>query len=204
MEGLFSFYMINWQGNDYATSVRAITAHEALHAWVGIRTGELDDPWWKEGTASYLGRVLAANMGLPKDTLRPQVVKDLSPNPMTQSKALSDPYVRDHLYDKDTNVNCIVLVYDKGAQACMVLDKMLRQASYNTVTLFSKTGNLCSRYDHSAFSRAQFKTLLEENTGLDLTGFFALYVDSPGVIDTAVLSNTWHYVDSCGAFSGKP
>ena len=205
MEGTFSFYMINWQGNDYATSVRAITMHEALHAWVGIRTGELDDPWWKEGTASYLGRVLAANAGLPKDTLRPLVVKDLSANPMANAKALSDPYVRDHLYDRDTSVNCIVLVYDKGAQVCLVLDKMLRQATNNTATLFAKTGALCTRYDHSAFSHSQFRALLEENTaGLDLSGFFSSYIDGPGIIDTAVLSNSWHFVDSCGAFDGKP
>jgi hypothetical protein len=204
MEGTFSFYMINWQGTDYTSSVRAITTHEALHAWVGIRTGELDDPWWKEGTASYLGRVLAANVGLPKDTLRPQVVKDLSANPMINQKALSDPYVRDHLYDKDTSVNCIVLVYDKGAQACLLLDKLLRQSTNNTATLFSKTGALCSRYDHSAFSRSEFKALLEENTSLDLSSFFAKYIDVPGVVDTTVLSSAWHFVDSCRAFDGKP
>jgi predicted metalloprotease with PDZ domain len=202
MEGTFSFYMINWQGA--ASDVRAITTHEALHAWIGIRTGDLDDPWWKEGTASYLGRVLAANAGFPKDSLRSQLVKSLSGDFMTTSKALSDPYVRSHLYDKDTNANCLVLVYDKGAQACMVLDKMIRQATGNGATLFSKTGALCTRFDHSAFTRAQFKALLEENTGLDLGGFFSASIDSPGALDTAELSRAWHFVDSCGAFGGRP
>jgi hypothetical protein len=204
MEGTFSFYMINWQGSDYTSSVRAIATHEALHAWIGIRTGDLDDPWWKEGTASYLGRVLAANAGFPKDTLRPQIVKNLLANPMTNVRALSDPYVRDHLFDRDTSVNCIVLVYDKGAQACMLLDKMLRRNTGNKTTLFLKTGALCTRYDHSAFSRSQFKALLEEGTALDLSGFFAEYIDVPGVLDTSVLSGAWHYLDSCGAFSGNP
>lgn len=200
MEGTFSFYMINWQGSDYTSSVRAITTHEALHAWIGIRTGELDDPWWKEGTASYLGRILAANAGFPKETLRPQLVKSLRANPMTGSVALSDPYVRDHLYDRDTNVNCIVLVYDKGAQACMLLDKMLRHATKNTATLLLKTGELCTRYDHSAFSRAQFRQVLEDGTGLDLGGFLSWYIDSPGFLDTSELGAAWRYLDSCGAF----
>jgi hypothetical protein len=204
MEGTFSFYMINWQGNDYASSVRAITMHEALHAWIGIRTGDLDDPWWKEGTASYLGRVLAANIGFPKDSLRPQIVKSLAGSFRTSATALSDPYVRDHLYDKDTGASCLVLVYDKGAQACMLLDKMIRQATGNASSLFQRSGALCTQYDHTAFSRAEFKQVLEEGSGLDLSGFFNSYIDRPGVIDTAELSVAWHYLDSCGAFSGKP
>jgi hypothetical protein len=204
MEGLFSFYMQNWSYADFITSSRPVTAHEALHAWVGIRTGDLDDPWWKEGTASYLGRVVGANAGFPKDSLRPQLVKDLSPNLMVMQRALSEAYVRDHLYDKDPNINCAVLVYDKGAQACMLLDKMIRTATNNTVTLFSKTGALCTRFDHSAFSRGQFKSTLEESTGLDLTAFFASTIDRAGFIDTAQLSGAWRYLDSCNAFSGKP
>jgi hypothetical protein len=204
LEGLFSFYMMNWSYADLAASLRPVITHEALHEWIGIRTGDLDDPWWKEGTASYLGRVLAANVGFPKDSLRPQLVKSLSGDLMTNSKALSDPYVRDHLYDKNADANCLVLVYDKGAQACMVLDKMIRQATGNGATLFSKTGALCTRYDHSAFSRSQFKALLEENTSLDLSGFFATCIDSPGALDTAELSNTWSFLDSCGAFEARP
>jgi hypothetical protein len=204
MEGLFSFYMANWSYAELFHTFRPVIAHEALHAWIGIRTGDLDDPWWKEGTASYLGRVLGANIGFPKDSLRPQLVKDLSANPMVNGKAMSDPYVRHYLYDRDSNVNCLVLVYDKGAQACMILDKMIRQATGNASTLFSKTGDLCTRYDHSAFSRSQFKALLEENTTLDLSGFFDTYIDRAGAIDTAVLSGAWHFLDSCGAFSTKP
>jgi predicted metalloprotease with PDZ domain len=204
MEGLFSFYMANWSYAELFYTFRPVIAHEALHAWIGIRTGDLDDPWWKEGTASYLGRVLGANIGSPKDSLRPQLVKDLSANPMVNGKAMSDPYVRRYLYDRDPDVNCLVLVYDKGAQACMILDKMIRLATNNASTLFSKTGNLCTRYDHSAFSRSQFKALLEENTSLDFSGFFDTYIDRAGAIDTAVLSGAWHFLDSCGAFSTKP
>jgi len=204
MEGTFSFYMINRQGNDYTSYSRPITAHEGLHAWIGIRCGDLDDPWWKEGTASYFGRVLGVNLGFPKDTVRPTIVKDLKGNPMIEQRAMSDPFVRDHLYDKDANVNCAALVYDKGGQTCMILDKIIRGATGNTATLFSKTGELCTRYDHTGFSRGQFKALLEENTGLDLTGFFASYVDGVGVIDTATLASAWRFVDSCGAFNGKP
>jgi hypothetical protein len=201
MEGTFSFYMINWQGSDDTGAVRGITTHEALHAWIGIRTGELDDPWWKEGAASYLGRVLAANAGFPRETLRSQLVKSLRGNPATGRFALSDPYVRDHLFDSDTNTGCIALVYGKGAQVCMLLDKMLRRATKNTATLLSKTGELCTRYDHSAFSRAQFRQVLEENTGLDLGGFFSWYIDSPGFPDTTELGPAWRYLDSCGAFN---
>jgi predicted metalloprotease with PDZ domain len=86
----------------------------------------------------------------------------------------------------------------------MVLDKLIRQATGNGASLFSKTGALCSRYNHSAFSRSQLKALLEENTSLDLSGFFATFIDSPGALDTAELSSAWHFVDSCGAFEARP
>jgi hypothetical protein len=204
MEGTFSFYMQNWAAHDYTNAVRYVTPHEALHWWVGIRTGDIDDPWWKEATAEYLGFVLSCSMGFSKDTLRPQLVRDLSANPMVPVKALSDPYVRNSLFLSDTTMNCVMLVYYKGAQVNMILDKMLRRATNNTVTLFSKTGDLCTRYDHAGFSRQEFKAILELGTGLDLSDFFAQYVDSPGVLDTAMLSQTFAWLDSCGAFTGKP
>jgi hypothetical protein len=200
MEGLFSFYMYNWTAEAYGNSFRFVVPHEMLHGWVGIRTGELDDPWWKEGTAQYLGLVLASGIGFSKDTLRAMLVKDLSENPMVRSHGLSEPYVRDHIYDRDTGLSCAVLVYQKGAQANMILDKRIRDAAQNTATLLSKTGDLCRRYDHCAFSRAQFKACLENGTGLDLADFFARYVDAAGALDTAVLSSAFAWLDSCGAF----
>lgn len=204
MEGLFSFYIQNWSAYDYQNSLRSVTSHEALHWWVGIRTGDLNDPWWKEATASYLGFVLGGAIGFPKDTIRRQLVRDFAGNPMVDQKAMSDPYVRDYLFYPDTNMNAIALVYGKGAQANMILDKILRQATGNTVTLFSKTGALCTRYDHGAFSRAGFKAILEQGTGLDLSGFFSQYVDSPGALDTNLLAQTFAWLDSCGAFTGRP
>lgn len=203
MEGLFSFYLYNWTAEAYGNSFRFVVPHEMLHGWVGIRTGELDDPWWKEGTAQYLGLVLASALGFSKDTLRSMLVKDLSENLMVRSHGLSEPYVRDHIYDRDTGLSCATLVYQKGAQANMVLDKMLREATRNTVTLLSKTGVLCGRYDHGAFSRAQFKSCLESGTGIDLAGFFSRCVDTAGALDTAVLASTFAWLDSCGAFVKK-
>jgi|GEM_PF-5912991 hypothetical protein len=204
MEGLLSFYIYNWSETDYRNSVRSVTSHEALHWWVGIRTGDLDDPWWKEATASYLGFVLGGGLGMPPAAIRGQLVRDLSPNYVVTSRALSDPYVRDHLFDGDTTRNCILLVYAKGAQVNMILDGMIRRATGGASTLFSTTGRLCSRFDHAAFSRAEFKACLEEGTGLDLSDFFARYVDKPSVLDTAVLAQTFSWLDSAGAFSGNP
>jgi hypothetical protein len=204
MEGLFSFYIQNWSASDYQNLLRSVTSHEALHWWVGIRTGDLNDPWWKEATASYLGFELGGAIGFSKDVIRSHIVKDFAGNPVVEQRAMSDPYVRDYLFSPDTNLNATALVYGKGTQVNMILDKMLRQATGNTVTLFSKTGALCTRYDHGAFSRAGFKAVLEQGTGLDLSDFFSRYVDGVGPLDTALLAQTFAWLDSCGAFTGRP
>ncbi len=204
MEGTFSFYAFLPQPPDYPGYIRGLVTHEAMHSWVGIRCGDLNDPWWKEGTTSYFGRYLAARLGFSKETIRGQLVRDLSANPSVLRHALSDPYVRQHLYDADTNTNCLALVYDKGDQVSVVLDKLLRVATNNSQTLFSKTGALCTQYDHTGFSRSEFKAVLELGNSLDLTDYFARYVDSPGAIDTAVLSDAWRVLDSLKAFDPVP
>jgi hypothetical protein len=204
MEGLFSFYLQNWSAYDYQNSLRSVTSHEALHWWVGIRTGDLDDPWWKEATASYLGFELGGAIGFSKDTIRHQLVRNFAGNPMVEQKAMADPYVRDHLFHPDSNINAIALVYGKGTQVNMILDKILRQATNNTATLFSKPGALCTHYDHGAFSRAGFRAVLEQGTGLDLSDFFSRYVDGVGPLDTFLLAQTFAWLDSAGAFTGKP
>jgi hypothetical protein len=204
MEGLFSFFMFNWSNNWYQNAFRYVVPHEALHGWVGIRTGDLADPWWKEATASYLGLVLSGSLGLSTDTIRQHLVLDLSGNPGVRSHALSDPWVRDHLFYPDTLRNGIVLVYTKGAQVNMILDKTLRSATGNSATLFSRTGSLCTRFEHGAFSREEFKECLQEGTNIDLSEFFSQYVDGVGVLDTGLLARTFAWLDSAGAFSGKP
>jgi hypothetical protein len=204
LEGTYSFFMMNWTTADYSNAVRHVVPHEALHWWVGIRTGDLDDPWWKEATAQYLGLLIAGSFGFSKDVIRPLLVLDLSGNPMVARRAMSDPYVRDNLYNSDTSQSCVKLVYFKGAQVNMILDKMIRQATNNRATLFSLTGSLCTQYDHGAFSRDGFKAHMEQGTGLDLSGFFSQYVESPGALDTNIQAQTFAWLDSAGAFTGKP
>jgi predicted metalloprotease with PDZ domain len=109
--------------------------------------------------------------------------------------------VRQNLYGTDTAANCIGLVYEKGKQASMILDKILRQASGNTQTLLSKTGVLCTRYDHGAFTRPQFLEVLQEGITADVAGFFSRFIDSPGVLDTTLLISTFEWLDSVKAFS---
>jgi hypothetical protein len=203
LEGTYSFFLRYMVGTDPAQWIPGIVAHECVHEWIGVRTGETDDPWWKEGTASYLGILLPYRLGILTDRqlLRKVMTTDLSANVVTQTVSLSQPYVRQNLYGTDTAANCIGLVYEKGKQASMILDKILRQASGNTQTLLSKTGVLCTRYDHTAFTRPQFLEVLQEGNTADVAGFFSRYIDSPGVLDTALLISTFAWLDSAKAFS---
>ena len=203
LEGTYSFFLRYMVGADPAQWVPGIVAHECVHEWIGVRTGETDDPWWKEGTASYLGILLPYRLGILTDRqlLRKVMTTDLSANVVTQTVSLSQPYVRQNLYGTDTAANCIGLVYEKGKQASMILDKILRQASGNTQTLLSKTGVLCTRYDHGAFTRPQFLEVLQEGITADVAGFFSRFIDSPGVLDTTLLISTFEWLDSVKAFS---
>jgi hypothetical protein len=50
LEGTFSLAVNTLDSTAYGEWGSSTLAHESLHFWIGVYTGEYGDPWWKEGT----------------------------------------------------------------------------------------------------------------------------------------------------------
>lgn len=188
LEGMHAFSMLDPWENDTLGILASVIAHEIYHCWVGIRTGETDDPWWKEGVTNYLGMVLSAQQGFTRrEYLAQTLCANYAESEQVANIALSDPMVRDHLFDKTGWL--MQLVYGKGAQVSMLLDVALRRAGPAT---FEKTiAELCNRFNGSAFGRNDFLGLLNAHAGSVIDTIFSTYVDSPGAIATTVLDSAF-------------
>jgi hypothetical protein len=205
LEGTFSFAVNALDSSAYGEWGSSVIAHEALHFWVGVYTGDYDDPWWKEGTAEYLGLQVSSELNISKKSYaRSILVLDLSSNPAVMGLPLAGgDAVRDYIYYQshtpDSVKNAAFLVYTKGAQVCMILDQIIRERTNGNENLLKATAALCNHHNHGAFTRAEFKAELENGIG-SLDTFFERYVDSPGAIDTTMLASTFARLDSSGAF----
>lgn len=173
-------------------------AHEILHTWIGISSGDFDDPWWKEGVTNYLGQVYA----LRKDHLTKKEVKEsiryISPdfNKPEYNFALSDPYLRSYLFPK----GIYSLAYNKGSHISLLLDLRIREATNNQVHLEHIIASLCSKFKGTGFRRFDFIREFESR-GAYVNDIFLSYVDTPaGQAPDSLLSVTFDKLDSLGAF----
>lgn len=203
LEGTWAYSVLSPWEEDSMGVFNMVLAHEMIHAWVGVRVGDYDDPWWKEGTANYLGFAVARQLGLCSDAYIQQVLLwDLSNDLATTTRALSDEYVRVHIFSPDSLTNCGLLAYIKGAQVSMLLDRRIREASNGGSTLLSLVGRFCRIHSGGAFGRSDYTTFLEQ-TGAPVSDIFLDYVDKPGVIPNSVLLENYQALVQMGAFSAN-
>jgi len=96
----------------------------------------------------------------------------------------------------------IPLVYTKGAQVCMLMDRLIRDSSEGATALDAVTGKLTQLFDGSAFSRQELLALIARESGADVSGIFAAYVDSPRTIPADTLAENYAALAAMGAFDG--
>ncbi|MFP4164280.1 MAG: hypothetical protein ACLFQB_11330 [Chitinispirillaceae bacterium] len=171
-------------------------AHEAIHHFVGIRCGDYNDPWWKEGTTYYLGIVQSARQGFfAKDRVHHYLLGERDFSDPKYSHALSDEHVRSfHFKDRYYS-----LIYVKGMWVSMLMDERIRRATDNEIILDDVMGELCRKFDGSAFRRQDFLNLFNRYNA-DVSDVFADYVDTQDSIPRSVLEGAYEYLDSAGAF----
>jgi hypothetical protein len=199
VEGTFAFNTLDPTPNDTKGWYGVILAHEAIHCWVGIRVGEYDDPWWKEGTTNYLGYLVALRNNLSTDYfITYMLCKDLSNDPWVQSLALSDPEVRSRIFAPEDD--CGVLVYYKGAQVNMLLDRKIREESNQESSLDRVLGIFTKEFNGRAFRRGEYLSFIEAHTGVDVSDIFYEFVDAAGVIPDSVLRDNSEALRDMGAF----
>ncbi|MFC1586310.1 M1 family aminopeptidase [Fibrobacterota bacterium] len=195
LEGMYAFSTV-------AIGNNMVLAHEMVHSWIGLRVGEYDDPWWKEGTSNYLGFLIPLRNGLiTQEYLDTNLVVDLSGDTNVMAYSLSDEYVRDNLFRPGGPRNWLYqLVYTKGAQACMLMDLRVREASGNTLTLDRLLGEFVKLFDGSAFHRQEYLDFLQGRSGADVSDIFSAYIDMAGVIPDSVLLEAHTGLRDLGAF----
>ncbi|MBD3391818.1 MAG: hypothetical protein GF410_07340 [Chitinivibrionales bacterium] len=195
-EGAHSF-ILKYPHQDHDSTLSMVLAHEAIHHVLGVRAGDWDDPWWKEGTTYYLGFTVTSRLGLiPKTKVRELFTRQQIFNETEKALAPSDAYVRCHLYTG----RLYNVVYHKGSQIAMLMDYLVRRATGNSVSLDKATASLCARYDGSAFTRNQFIKHFRTYNGCDISPILKRFADRPGNIPDAILTDVFSKLDTLGAF----
>lgn len=197
LEGLFSFI----QRDCSDPSFYYVLAHEALHQFTGIRCGEYDDPWWKEGATTYLSYLIAVRLKLfPKDDFRKYISNKFAfADSSSFNVALSDPWLRTNMFSSGK----WDIVYTKGAQVMMLLDYRTRIASNNNYTVEDVMSYLVKRFDGSAFHRKDLLDAFTKFGNPDVRDIFNTYIDIAGEHPSdSLLTVTYGTLDSLGAFGG--
>ncbi len=184
--------------NPFTQVIAEIIHHETIHLWIGVRLGELEDPWFKEGLTTYLGLLLAMESGfVTEEYFRNSIVNDQSGNPVVEHIALSDPQLRIRLFDDILWSN---LVYVKGAQVAFLLDLAIRNATGNEKTLRDVLLYLWSRFAPGAFNREEFLEGIDHSSGFDARLFFQRFIDTPGAFSVEELERAVHMAREYGMF----
>ena len=197
LEGMYAFAYTSPRDNNHEMDA-IVQTHELIHSWVGVRCGETDLAWWKEATAEYFGCTVSSICGQISDaTLQFQLMPPwVATDTAVTQRALSDPRTREMLYGGWSN-----LVYFKGGQVCMLMDRAIRKSSVNRITLLDCTAQITSLWAGRAFSRAELLDFILKESGADLSSLFNDYVDKSGPIPADVLTNCFEELKGEGAFS---
>ncbi len=198
LEGMYAFCLRNPKSGS-SNALNMTMAHEMSHSWVGVRVGEYDDPWWKEGTATYLGLLIPKRNGLcSKEYIQETLLDTLGYVPAVDKYALSDRAIRPIIFTSPDNV--ATLVYRKGAQVSMLLDRYIRVVSGNTTTFDKILGAFVQQFDGACFHRNEYISFLNNHCNGDVQSIFTQYVDGTGAVPYSVLVENYNALDSLGAF----
>lgn len=181
-----------------------LVSHEFFHTWNAKRLrpealGPFDyenenltpDLWIVEGFTSYYGDLLLARAGVMTDE---EYLDELSktiervqstPGRSVQSlrSASFDAWIKYYRPD-DNAVNSAISYYGKGALVAFLLDAKIREASRQKQCLDDVMRAAYQRFSGDrGYSTEAFRALASEVAGVDLSGFFASYVDGTAELD---------------------
>lgn len=185
-----------------------VHAHELVHTFVGVYHGELEDPWWKEGLADYLGNLLPLQAGRISDTaFAAGMFPRIDTVPAVREVPLSSPEVRTRLFlpldsawgFPPDPLGFIDLVYVKGGQASMILDRWLLERSGGRKSIFDLVRALIKQHG-PAFTRAQLVAEAASLAGAPAEAFLSDLLDRPGPFPDDSLRSTYLALRARGRF----
>ncbi|MFP4418060.1 MAG: hypothetical protein ACOC4C_02990 [Fibrobacterota bacterium] len=196
LEGTYSFFIFP-PAEAHQSILPVVLAHETFHHTIGIRCGEYDDPWWKEGTAEYLGWVTAGICGYASiATIYNSLIGTYLTNETIDDYPPSSELLRPMIFFQ----SLYAIAYGKGGQISMLLDHAVREATNNTATLSSVTAQLVHRYDRRAFTRDQMVIHFFETARVDIRPVLERYADRANRIPGDVLDTTFRALARMRAF----
>lgn len=197
-----------------AAALPHVHVHELVHTFVGVYHSDLEDPWWKESMTNYLGLLLSVQSGLIGDTaFAAEMLIPRGALPSVRDFALAAPHVRNHLflaldsayaYPPDPE-DYAGLIYGKGAQASMILDRWLLEHSIvgrgnrNRKSVFDLIKLLIGRHG-PAFRRADLVSAADDLTGASSREFLAALLDRAAPLPLDSLHATFRALRALGRF----
>lgn len=179
-----------WFGTPFVNRPE-VHLHELIHLWVGIRSGDRDQPWFKEGVTTYLGQLLTVQGGWMK-------VDDWQAFAESQAQDTVGPVAEVALTDLDSRLKYYRplnedflddvaspwygLVYGKGMQAALIIDAHLLEASRGEVGLPDLVRSLYANH-RPGFTRAQMEAAMKALTGVAPGDALAALLDNSGSIN---------------------
>ncbi len=185
-----------------------VHTHEVIHTFIGVYHGELNDPWWKEGLTNYLGYLLPLQAGRITDSaFAAGIFPFIDTIPAVQEVPLASPEVRTRLYlPLDTTWafpvdprGFISLVYGKGGEASMILDRWLLERSGGKRSVFDLVRSLIAAHG-PAFNRADLVAEAGRLAGAPADAFLADLLDRPGAFPADSLRSTYRALRDLGRF----
>jgi len=206
LEGMYSFCLMNisesknmyMQSKNLKGGVGSCMTHEMIHSWVGVRTGEYDMAWWKEGTTNYLGHLIAKRNNIEGiDEFKETMLDTSAGSGNALSYRLSDPAIRNLLY---TSTDIGNMVYRKGAQVTMLLDRRVRESTEYKTTIVDIIAEFVKKHENSAFYKDEYISYINANGNCDVSDIFKKYVDTPGPLSYSLLKETYDTLAAHKAF----
>jgi aminopeptidase N len=181
-------------GTEYASAIfygekgvsagRGPVVHEIAHQWFGnsVTERDWDDVWLSEGFATYFALLFTEHDG-GRDAFVDGLKRSRAQVLQLEQKLPDTPVIHRNLADMNKVLNN--LVYQKGGWVL----HMLRQ-EVGTEHFWRAIREYYRRYRNGNASTADLRAVFEQVSGKPLDGFFAQWLNRPGV---PKIEGSWRY-----------
>ena len=171
-------------GEKGVTDGRAPVVHEVAHQWWGnaVTESDWDDVWLSEGFATYFTHLFTEQFS-GHDAFVKDMKGDVPIILKTQAEHPGAPIVHRNLSDMSKVLN--VLIYKKGGWTLHMLRGII-----GTEAFWSGIREYYRRYRDRNASTADFRQIMEQTSGQQLSWFFDQWLNRPGI---PAVSGGWRY-----------
>jgi aminopeptidase N len=161
-----------------------LVAHETAHQWFGdsVTEKDWDDVWLSEGFATYF-TLLSTEHYEGRDAFVAGLKRSRTTVFTTEKRMPGVSVAHRNLDDMSKVLNQIV--YQKGGWMLHML-----RAQIGDEKFWAGIRDYYARYRNANASTADFRRVMEENSGADLGWFFDQWIYRPG---SPVVEGAWHY-----------